>query len=444
MSDAQLSHHRPSTADGAGDSTAGLLSTLVYRSRAVRPLSETELCRLTMAAQARNLRESITGVMVYDDSHFFQWLEGPGENVDRVMDSIRGDSRHTDIEILNSETVRSRAFGRWSMRLATQGAKSPWSDDAIIEPPAAVLAHLRNRPDAAPAVLIKLVPDAMQVPSSVEQLKQTPLGRTTAVVLKDVILSTIVPLLTRDHGIGEPSLHRLPVNPRAAELAELLIATDQTAARQLIEELHSGHESIRRVSATLFEPAARSLGDLWAEDLCSDVDVTLGLCCIQTAVRLLSAHASPERGIGPQTATVLVAPEPGEFHRLGAALDSEVLRSAGWGPQCEYPADDRTLQDLVSSTWFDALDVSLSVAYRREDWLPRLTATIAKARKASKNPALVVVVGGRIFGEEKTFGLEVGADLSSATALNVDKLISRGIANRDAQPGSTSSGGESS
>jgi hypothetical protein len=89
------------------------------------------------------------------------------------------------------------------------------------------------------------------------------------------------------------------------------------------------------------------------------------------------------------------------------------------------------MQDLVSTTWFDALDVSLSAAFQREDLLPNLTKTIADARRASLNPALLVVVGGRIFSDHKTSGNQVGADLTSMSALNVDDLILRGIAKRN-------------
>jgi len=124
---------------------------------------------------------------------------------------------------------------------------------------------------------------------------------------------------------------------------------------------------------------------------------------------------------------VLIAPEPGELHRLGAALDSAVLARAGWAPQSAFPEHDNALSDIVSATWFDVLDLSLSPAFRREQELPRLTKTIAEARRASRNPGLVVVVGGRIFLEEASAGAEVGADNASATAQNVNRTILRTI-----------------
>jgi hypothetical protein len=179
--------------------------------------------------------------------------------------------------------------------------------------------------------------------------------------------------------------------------------------------------------ATLFEPVARRLGDLWSEDVCTELDVTLGLSRIQTAVRLLSTDLVRRRAAGLPGPDVLIAPEPGEMHRLGAALDSEVMWNVGWNPHCEYPADDHALQDMLAATWFDVLDLSLSAAFRREHWLPRLTKTIAEARHASRNPALVVVVGGRMFAERRAAGAQVGADVASTSALHVDQSIMNGL-----------------
>jgi len=168
------------------------------------------------------------------------------------------------------------------------------------------------------------------------------------------------------------------------------------------------------------------LGDLWNDDLCSEFDVTLGLCRLQTAVRALDPGVLAALPTLPPP-VVLIAPEPGELHQLGAALDSDVLWRAGWAPHDATPADDQALQDLLAATWFDVLDLSLSTAFRREDRLARFGATIEGARRASRNPALVVVVGGRVFVEEYGAGAEVGADYANHTASRVDRAILRSL-----------------
>ena len=418
--------------------TGEILSTLVYRSRAVRRLSPSELYDLSADAHRRNGRESITGLMVYDDTRFFQWIEGPCDNIGRLMHSIRNDRRHTDIEVLATKTTRQRKFGNWGMKLAScVNSDIPWRED-ILALPTAIIDQLRLRPDAAPAVLVKLVPGAARETGTapLAAWNPAPLGRTTAALLKAVLLTDVIPILARQHRTPDADVvTRLPISARVSELADLLISSDQEASRQLIEEIFAAEGSAWPLYPALFEIAARHLGDLWAEDHCSEFDVTLGLCRIQSAARLLNAHAVPTFDANLATKAILVAPEPGEIHTLSAILDSEVLWHAGWGTRCEFATDTHALLDRVSGTWFDALDISLSSAFTREHALTRLAKTIAEARRASRNPELLVVAGGRAFTEGNATRLQVGADLVTKTALDVNELIRLGVADRIGGPG---------
>jgi len=402
------------------------LARVVYRSRAVRSLTPPELHDLYAVAQRRNGREGITGLMVYDDQRFFQWLEGPVESVERVMASIQADPRHTDVEVLNAQPAEMRTFGAWSMKLATQGsAFTDWRRDVIV-PPQDIVDDLRKSPEAAPSLLVKLVSVTARLAESaaLETVARMPLNDNTASILRNVFVSTVVPQLSSAHS-GFAARNVPVASKRAHELAELLVAADHDGAAALIGELQADGCGLGPLAATLFEPAARSLGDLWSEDFCSEFDVTVGLCRLQTAMRLLTAGCAPKQPGRLQKPLVLIAPEPGELHRLGAALDRTALEDAGWSPTCEYPADDDALDEILNATWFDVLDLSLSAAFRREQSLPALAETIAQARRASRNPGLVVVVGGRVFVEEKTAGKAVGADASNATSLNVNRSIMR-------------------
>ena len=244
--------------------------------------------------------------------------------------------------------------------------------------------------------------------------------------MKTVILGKVIPRLMNSRGLAEVGAEQLRTSPRASELAELLVATDQAASLALIRELRGDHADGRYLFAPLFEPAARSLGDMWEDDVVSEFEVTLGLCRLQSAVRLLGTD-TPRAALRGGRPKVMIAPMPGELHQLVSALDSEWLQNEGWTPKSEFPADNRALADLLSATWVDILDLSLSPAFRREESLPRLTRTIALARRASLNPNIVVIVGGRAFVEDRAVGLHVGADLASRTSINVDRLMAQGL-----------------
>ncbi len=404
---------------------AAPLAAVVYRSRAVQRLSGTELHWLSQIAQSRNRAESITGVIVYDDGVFYQWLEGPPENVWRVMESICKDPRHTDIEILDRHSAAARHFGGWPMQLATEDARStPWPP-GVIETPSDVIADLRRSPSTAPNLLITLGHATMQAWHAAPSETQNPkTGAQALPELHSVIRTIVVPRLLSHH--AQAPVHYSPALAR--QLANLLIGPDSAPATAFLTRLYDHAGSADALLSTIVEPAARALGDLWLDDACTEFDVTIGLTRLQSAMRLMEADLLPHPGFEEPPPAVLVVPEPGERHMLGAALDSDVLWHAGWAPHCEFPASDAALQSMVDDTWFDALDLSLSVAFRREHWLPRVTATIAKVRAASRNPGLVVIVGGRAFTEMTNAAALVGADAGASTAWHVDEVILRELA----------------
>ncbi|WP_376101008.1 BLUF domain-containing protein (plasmid) [Roseomonas sp. CCTCC AB2023176] len=398
---------------------------MVYRSRAVRPVSGVELAGLMQAAQARNRREAISGVLLYDESHFFQWLEGPADGVDRVMRSIRGDPRHTDIEILADGPAPERRFEGWDMRLAMRrmSRSSPVSD--VLEPAAEIIEGLRRHPERAAGLLLRLVEVPGRAIPPFGLLDRHPsramMTRRIEAVLRSTFRDVVVSQLADRRGTGDAGRRGMP-SPRTSELAELLISDDEGASLQLIRELRGEGGVLDGLYAPLFEPAARRLGDLWADDECGELEVALGLARLGTAARLLGTDAPryPSRGI---RRNVLVVPAPGEVHQLVAGLDFEWLWSRGWAPQQDFPANDQALEDLVSGTWIDVLDLSLSAAFRRGDRLRDLSRSIALARRASRNAALLVVVGGRVFAENPIKGREVGADLASPTSQDLDRRL---------------------
>ncbi len=157
----QATHARPAgfrAVDASPGDAGRPMSKVVYQSRASRALSPQEIDELTCTSQARNEREAVTGLMVYDDHRFFQWIEGPADSVDRIMHSIRGDARHTDVNVLSNERIAERAFDGWSMKLATPNAVlTSWRRD-VIDPPVEIVDGLRTRPELASNLLMMLRP----------------------------------------------------------------------------------------------------------------------------------------------------------------------------------------------------------------------------------------------------------------------------------------------
>lgn len=400
------------------------LSTLTYRSRSVLPMSELELQRLLRAAQMRNHAEGVTGMMVYDRGWIFQQLEGPAPGMARIWDSVQRDGRHTEIEVLGNAATRQRRFAEWDLKLSIHGAGAGEMQGGAFDAPSELIGRLCRGEQTAhqlPAWEQLLTPDVDNAPAAKVRAR-----------LLSLIDTVLVPKLIAALPLVSATLP-LPY-PQATALTRLLIAADPAAAFALVGAMHEAGGSLPVLATRLLEPAARGLGTLWQADDCSEVEVTLGLMRLQGFIRRLHldvASAAPVASL--HAPVVLVVPQPGEQHLLGATLDAELLWRAGWNPQVDFPTTSGALDALVASTWVDALDVSLSTAFRREQRLPQLSETIAHARLASLNPGLVVVVSGRVFTEpgEATAvalaGSEVGADASFGSAAQAESMILRAL-----------------
>jgi methanogenic corrinoid protein MtbC1 len=399
------------------------LSTIVYRSRAKAPLRFSALRELAELAQQRNRIEDITGLMVYDFPCFYQWLEGPEASIERIMHSISRDPRHMDLEILSAKPIEQRVFSGWDMKLATRRD--------IVYPRLETVRELRRHPEAAPALLKTMAPQERTAqrgtPRKRDRVSQS------AAMLESLIRTSVIPELLQRHGAAALFPAPLILEKQSTELAGLLLAAEPDSALNLIREQIGRQRSAVPLYATLLEPAARRLGDLWLADSCSEFDMTIALSHLQSAVRLLGTEFL-QHPLHPEHAPhVLVVPLPGELHSLGAALNSEAMWHEGWSPQSEFPTDNAALQRLLKADWFDVLDLTLSVALQREHWLPRLAETIRLARRESRNPGLIVMVGGRLFADEAATGTDVAANGSSATASHITGDILRVMAARKGQ-----------
>lgn len=129
------------------------LSTLVYHSQAIEPFSEVELLYLLAAARSRNRSEGLTGLLVYDEGQFFQWIEGPPLSLQRVWHSIQKDPRHQSLRVITDAEIPIRLFSQWHMQFAHRGGAAALHIDGLVEASPDVLEALHQNPDRAPEIL---------------------------------------------------------------------------------------------------------------------------------------------------------------------------------------------------------------------------------------------------------------------------------------------------
>jgi len=110
------------------------IHNLVYCSRAVQNMDKEALEKIIASAKHHNPQWGITGLLVFGSGIFFQWLEGPKDNVTRLFEIIAADPRHIHVVLLTQEDdFRERLFPNWDMELVAAEDISVVLEDAMHE-----------------------------------------------------------------------------------------------------------------------------------------------------------------------------------------------------------------------------------------------------------------------------------------------------------------------
>ena len=117
------------------------LKTLTYTSRSRLDLSAQDLVEIQESARHLNALDGITGLLAYDGTRFLQIVEGSEEAIDDLVERLRGDARHSAIEIRDERFVEARSFPNWSMELVAVSA-----------------GYLRARPEVESALPAQVAP----------------------------------------------------------------------------------------------------------------------------------------------------------------------------------------------------------------------------------------------------------------------------------------------
>ncbi len=93
------------------------MRVISYVSCSLIPVSATpnEIANIIDVAQKRNAEVGVTGVLIYENQHFFQTIEGPDAALDELFKDIASDPRHHEISTLIDEPVQHRFFSDWSL-----------------------------------------------------------------------------------------------------------------------------------------------------------------------------------------------------------------------------------------------------------------------------------------------------------------------------------------
>jgi len=125
------------------------LYRLTYESRASLPKDPDArlgaLQDILNSARLRNIRYGVSGALLYNQTQFFQILEGHKKDIEKIFRHIVCDARHVHVEILERKFVLSRIFHSWSMAFIEFPVNAAWSADIVEDLPAMLLHQMGHQ-----------------------------------------------------------------------------------------------------------------------------------------------------------------------------------------------------------------------------------------------------------------------------------------------------------
>ena len=92
-----------------------MLSRLLYKSRRSPHCSTKDIQKILKASNHNNPETGITGILLYNDQHFIQYVEGPQQSLEGLFEVIQLDKRHYEIHLISFSPTLTRIFPSWAM-----------------------------------------------------------------------------------------------------------------------------------------------------------------------------------------------------------------------------------------------------------------------------------------------------------------------------------------
>lgn len=119
------------------------LTSLTYTSLARIDLQASDLEDIHRSARDLNALDGITGLLVFNGTHFLQIVEGSNHAIADLLGRLRRDPRHSGLEVRDERKVARRSFPGWGMELVKVNASYFQARDTIAE----------RLPDTVPEVI---------------------------------------------------------------------------------------------------------------------------------------------------------------------------------------------------------------------------------------------------------------------------------------------------
>jgi len=230
-------------------------------------------------------------------------------------------------------------------------------------------------------------------------------------LLLETVERQVIPILSRSHAVDDAK-NDASQQEDAAEVkafVQFLIAQDAEAQVDCIEKMHRRGAGFEAVLLGLFAPAARTLGEMWEEDVCDFATVTLALSQLHQLLHRFGTDFELPVVCEWNGRSALLVAAPGDQHTFGVMILQEFFRRAGWHVGGGAVESDSELLSMAGADRYDVVGISVS----HDMPVDKLASVIQAIRDVSPSPGVRIMVGGRFFLARPECVAMVGADASA-------------------------------
>ncbi len=91
------------------------IESITYISTAAAKTDGLVLDAILVVSRRNNIRDGLSGMLIFDGVRFLQYLEGEAFEIDAALMRIRADERHRGLVVLARKGIERRQFGDWAM-----------------------------------------------------------------------------------------------------------------------------------------------------------------------------------------------------------------------------------------------------------------------------------------------------------------------------------------
>ena len=226
-----------------------------------------------------------------------------------------------------------------------------------------------------------------------------------------IIEAQIIPRLLKAERVNGNNLTLVPASramPSKEEIdsfVELCVSQDPFVAMIFVNKLLEEGLNTEHIFLELITPAARALGTQWDLDRMDFVDVTHGLVRLHAIAHEIGFAYQDGPILEGEIKRIMIASAPGSEHLLGPTIVADFFRKAAWQVVVEIASSKKQLVQAVENEWFDTVGLSVSIAPQLTD----LADLVDQIKQRSRNPRVVVLLGGPIFTVQNLQASDFGA-----------------------------------